>query len=230
MKEIFKANSYPKHIVDKKIEEIKLRNFGTSPNRIAREEEKNDPEKVFYSLSLTYTSFKCSKIASEIYGIIRKYTPKFRLNLCFRTLTPENIILPRLKPEKHKLFTPNAVYRFVCTCGKKYIGETSKIFKTRIFQHRIRKDSWVYKHTTGCEEFQASLILAYGSKPSAAERRLHIIEHFEFIKKNLPRYYERVTFEGLMITLENPDLNKQVYHRSAKLIQNFSDAYVTNHG
>ena len=33
-----------------------------------------------------------------------------------------------------------------------------------------------------------------------------------------------------MITLENPDLNKQVYHRSAKLIQNFSDAYVTNHG
>ena len=185
---------------------------------------------MFYSLSLTYTSFKCSKIASEIYGIIRKYTPKFRLNLCFRTLTPENIILPRLKPEKHKLFTPNAVYRFVCTCGKKYIGETSKIFKTRIFQHRIRKDSWVYKHTTGCEEFQASLILAYGSKPSAAERRLHIIEHFEFIKKNLPRYYERVTFEGLMITLENPDLNKQVYHRSAKLIQNFSDAYVTNHG
>ena len=30
---------------------------------------------------------------------------KYFAKLCFRTLTPENIILPRLKPEKHKLFT-----------------------------------------------------------------------------------------------------------------------------
>ena len=39
-----------------------------------------------------------------------------------------------------------------------------------------------------------------------------------------------VALGDVVSTLENPDLNKQVYHRSAKLIQNFSDAYVTNHG
>ena len=183
---------------------------------------------MFYSLSLTYTSFKCSKIASEIYSILWKYTPKFRLNICFRTITPENIILPRLKAEKDKLFTPNSCYRFICDCGIKYIGETEKIFKSRIFQHRTRKDSWVYRHTIDCEQFQESLFLSHGSEPSATERRLHYIEHFEFIRKNLSSKNERKTFEGLMITLEKPELNKQVKHRSAKLIRNFSDAFVTN--
>ena len=77
--------------------------------------------------------------------------------------------------------------------------------------------------------FSQSNFVKYNNN-NGLQRRLHIIEHFEFIKKNLSKYYERITFEGLMITLENPDLNKQVYHRSAKLIQNFSDAYVTNHG
>ena len=112
--------------------------------------------------------------------------------------------------------------------GIKYIGETCKIFKSRIFQHRTRKDSWVYRHTIDCEQFQESLFLSHGSEPSATERRLLYIEHFEFIRKNLFSKNELKTFEGLMITLEKLELNKQVKHRSAKLIRNFSDAFVTN--
>jgi len=31
--------------------------------------------------------------------------------------------------------------------------------------------------------------------------------------QNNPNYYSRITYEGLMITLQNPDLNKQVSHK-----------------
>ena len=42
--------------------------------------------------------------------------------------------------------------------------------------------------------------------------------HFKSMENNLTNYYSRTTYEGLMITLNQPILNKQVYHKSTKLV------------
>ena len=34
----------------------------------------------------------------------------------------------------------------------------------------------------------------------------------------VPRYHSRVTYEGFMITLHNPDLNKKVVHKSMTFV------------
>ena len=87
-------------VINKKISEIKNRSFGPNPYKQIRETDRNNPDFKFYSLSLAYTSHMCSKIASNLKKITKKYTPNYRLNVIFKTITLENVILPRLKPTK----------------------------------------------------------------------------------------------------------------------------------
>ena len=46
----------------------------------------------------------------------------------------------------------------------------------------------------------------------------HLLNFFKVVESNLQQYNARKTFEGLMITLERPDLNKQTLHRSTALV------------
>ena len=109
LQEIFVLNQYPKNLIKNKICEIKNRNFGPNSNKALRLADKNNPDLRFFYLSLPYTSFRCSSIASNIKHILEKYTENYRVKICFRTLTLETIILPPLKPSKLLLFTPNTV-------------------------------------------------------------------------------------------------------------------------
>jgi len=56
----------------------------------------------------------------------------------------------------------------------------------------------------------------YSTAPSDAERREFVT--FFYITKKLYNYHSRVTYEGLMITLHNPDLNKLVFHKSMTFV------------
>ena len=46
------------------------------------------------------TGFRRSKVASEIYKLLEKYTPNFKLNIAFSTIKLASVILPRLKPKR----------------------------------------------------------------------------------------------------------------------------------
>ena len=111
------------------------------------------------------------------------------------------------------MHSTNLVYRFQCNCSSTYIGHTKKYFEKRILQHRTDSKSHVYKHIENCHLYQENLSENYGTAPSPAEKREFIKSHFFILQKNLYKYHSRVTYEGLMITLHNPDLNKQVYHK-----------------
>ena len=113
---IFVKNLYPKNLVKNKIAEVKNRNFAPNPNKAIREAELNDPEITQFYLSLQYTSYRCSSIATNLKKIMSKYTPNYHLKVCFKTITLEKIIALRLKPFKPLLLTPNTVYLFTCAC------------------------------------------------------------------------------------------------------------------
>ena len=50
----------------------------------------------------------------------------------------------------------------------------------------------------------------YNANRSRAQQRSYFTTLFTILEKNLHNYYERTTYEGLMITLEKQELNKQV--------------------
>jgi len=56
-------------------------NFAPSENKAKRLADSGNPDLHFYTMSLPYSSFRCSKIASQIYKILRQYSPNFRLNI-----------------------------------------------------------------------------------------------------------------------------------------------------
>ena len=73
-------------------------------------------------------------------------------------------------------------------------------------------------HITNCQTYKDSLKKAYGNQPNDSQRRSHLLTFFKVVESNLQNYNARKTFEGLMITLNRPDLNKQVLHRSTALL------------
>ena len=116
------------------------------------------------------------------------------------------------------MYNSNLVYKFQCECDSTYIGHTRKLLESRIHQHRTQKMSHVYKHIIKCQNYKTALNTIYNQGPTLANQREFLSNHFEILEKNLYNYYSRITHEGLMITLQTPDLNKQQKHRSMTLM------------
>ena len=221
-------NLYPRKIVQQKITEIKERNFGPSSQKVKRQAELNNSNSKYYTISLPYTSFRCSVIASKIYKILKKYTPNFKLNIAFRTIKLSSILLPNLRPQTEQLLASNSVYKFQCDCPSSYIGHTKKILESRILQHRTYSSSHVYKHIETCHFYNGKLSENFGADPTDNAKREFIKQHFTVLQKNLKNYHSRITYEGLMITLQNPDLNKQVSHKSMTFVCDCANYKIEN--
>ena len=119
-KQIFLKNNFPSHIMDQKIAEVKGRDFKPSENKLRREEDRKNPDLVFHTMSLPFTSFRCSAVASQIYRILKKATPNFRLSIVFSTIKLNSVILPRMKAKKAFYNNSNCVYEFECDCKSVY--------------------------------------------------------------------------------------------------------------
>ena len=186
MKQKFLNNGYSEKLINSKIMEIKNRNFGPNPYKVIYQNERNNPEFKFYNLELPYTSYRCSKIATSLKKISKKYTPNYRLNVCLSTITLENVILPRLKPVKPLQFISNSVYLFTCECSEfTYVGETTKILKSRVWQHGNRKQSHIHQHIISCYVYQEALINNHGIDPNDTKCRDFLFSHFTCLKSNL---------------------------------------------
>ena len=126
--------------------------------------------------------------------------------------------MPRLKPSKPLLFTPNTVYLFTCVCSETYIGHTCRLLKNRIQEHNRCESSHVFDHIYECELYLISLDIEYDEAPNLTQRKNHLHKFFTALSTNLPNWYERTAFEGLMITQLQPTLNKQLNYRKSNLI------------
>ena len=228
LENILVKNLYPRKVVKQKMKEIKERNFGPSDKKLKRQAEINNPNFKRATICLPYTSFRCSTVASKIYKILKKYTPNFKLNISFSTIKLSSIIRPNLKPRTEEYLTSNVVYKFNCECSSSYIGHTKKYFEYRIFQHRRDSTSHVHKHISTCQLYNSTLSENYGSDPSDNTLREFLKTHFSILESKLYNYRSRITYEGLMITLQDPDLNKQVSHKSMTFVCDCANYKIEN--
>ena len=92
------------------------------------------------------------------------------------------------------------------------------MLEARIYQHRTQSLSHVYQHISNCNTYNEILKEKYGAAPNGNSQREFIKNHFTILEKNLYNYHARTTHEGLMITLLNPNLNQQVFHKSMTFV------------
>lgn len=129
-----------------------------------------------------------------------------------------------MKPLKNEFFQSNLIYKFTCDCNEVYIGETKRLLHTRVLEHRTVKDSHIYSHIATCEAYNQKFFekhRVHSEYAKHANLREFIFEHFEIIEKNLHNKKLRETSEGILITLEQPEINKQFEHKSTKLLSTF---------
>ena len=223
---IFMKNRFPEKLIDQKISDLKLKNFRPSDAKAKRQEEFDNPDFDHHTLSLPFSSARCSSIASQIYKILKNITPFFKLHIVFTTLKLASLILPRLKPKKDYFNNNDVIYQFDCECDSSYIGETKRLLHARILEHRTKKSSHVFKHISACEKYKNTLYDQFNVDPDnlppknkfAEMGRAFIHDHFKILETNLTNPYHRKLYEGLLITLHQPDINKQVKHQKMTFI------------
>jgi ribosomal protein S18 len=223
-REIFLNNGYPKSLIMENMSQLINRNFEPSDMKAKRLADSQNPDYHFYTMTLPYSSFRCSKVATQIYKILRQYTPKYRLNIAFSTIKLSNIFLPRMKPTRQTFFQSNLIYKFKCQCGDEYIGETKRLLHTRVLEHRQNSASHIHNHINNCEIYQNNFFTKYRIHPEYANPTLlreYIFTHFKIVERNLQNRKLRETSEGILITLEQPKINKQFEHRTTKLLTYF---------
>ena len=189
MKNIYIENNYPQNLILRKISELKSRKFEPSQFRKIRDEEiKNHPERNC-NISLTYTSPRCETIAKKLLRCVKKVTPEFSINFCWRTIKMSSMTSPKLKNQVPTILKNGCIYKFTCAeeCRKEYIGESKRLLKTRIgehFQESRLDESAIGEHTSECQFFKNSLNKKLSEKPNSkpAEhnriRTEHIQNHF----------------------------------------------------
>ena len=98
------------------------------------------------------------------------------------------------------LHSSKGVYQGVCSCGRKYIGETLRNYPIRWAEHEDpRKDSEVARHLRVNED--------------------HKIE-WSILVKGLQNTKIRKIYEAFFITKFRPSLNGQIEHQNLMLFRN----------
>ena len=179
-----------------------------------------------FNLVLAYTSPRCENVSKKLLQIIKRVTPKFLLNFCWKPIKLSSICTPKLKEPVPEMLKNGCVYEFTCNenCLKQYIGETKKPLQIRIGWHfQKSRGSAIYKHTSVCEHFQNNLTKELAREPNASPTKEYLIRqayyqsHFRAIAY-CSNYWKRTTIEALMISVNKPVLNEQVYHKKTLLV------------
>ena len=164
VKSIFLKNSYPEKLIDQKIKEIRARNFLPSADKIERQNMIRENQHKYFNLSLPYTSHACQKIGQKMQRLIKKFTPSFSLNLCWKSLRLSNHFSHKLKMHIPCLEKSGLVYSMKCVepCSSVYIGETKRVLRQRITKHNCspkkgQNPSAIEKHTKNSAHFKSAL-------------------------------------------------------------------------
>ena len=181
-------------------------------------EELKNPDIINHTLSIPFTSFRSSVIASKIKRILCQYTKNFKLNISFSLIKLSSVILPRLKPKKSYYLNSNLTYEYIREkpCEATYVGETKRMLHQRILEHRRNEEGAIYQHYKYCDHYDKKVRDKYKVDPEYLPNTLQIKifeSHYKIIEKNLYNTGFRETFEGLHISLNKPSLNIQVPHK-----------------
>ncbi len=101
-------------------------------------------------------------MATNLYKISRQFTPNYKLEIIFSTVELDNVIHPRLKPQKKYFQNCNLCYKYICDCEASYIGETQQLLHTRVKNHRTTESSVLHQHIQTCSTYQQSFFNVLG--------------------------------------------------------------------
>ena len=214
----FIRNGYPRKMVKDRIKEVKMRNFEKKERLVDFEKEKSENPDKFHTICLNFTSERCQKVERFIRKFIRDLTPDFNVSFSWKSVSLNNIILPRLKKRVLDLDSHSLVYRFRCDCDQEYIGETKNKLSQRAIEHGQKsRKSKIVSHIFECKKYIENLNSKY-STPRPKDRREFLFSHFEILSKNLNNYRDRTITEALYIRMYGPKLNIQNDHRNTVII------------
>jgi hypothetical protein len=209
LKSKFVANLYPVTLIEKKITEMRQNNFITPPNKTEFD--------IKYFFKCEFTSPKCYTIGLKMKQLIRRYTPRFLLNIAWRTLRLESVIHGRLKrpiPFDNKA---GLVYQWDCPCSQKYIGETCRPLGKRMYEHTrsdtssFTNNSAIGLHLKTCSIFKEKLVeVNETSQTAKMSSAVFAKKFFAILQSNLYSYSDRKYAEAFYIKVRVPSLNIQV--------------------
>ena len=170
-------------------------------------------------LCLPFTSKRCDKVAQQIISCIKKATPDYHLNICWRNVKLSEHHSPKLKLAVPKLEKNGCVYQFQCKCSHTQIGETKRQLKARLAEHnRRRTKSAIYDHISECQPYNLSLSEIHGESPTRNQRFSFLDSHVTILASGIVNYHDRTNLEAVMITILKPKLNEQVFHKNVSIV------------
>ena len=92
---------------------------------------------------------------------------------------------------------------------------------SRVKNHRTDKNSVLHEHLLTCSTYQQAFynVLGVDQENTTDKEKLNFFEsHFTIIEKNLTHKNSRKIFEGMLICLNKPTLNKQKEHKILKFL------------
>ena len=131
------------------------------------------------------------------------------MTFAWKTTTPHNFIILRLKARIEPLDRSGLVYKFECACSQSYVGETYRTLSTRIKEHNApSRNSEIVSHISKCDKFLEEVKVQCPNL-NRTTKLFHLKTKFSILENNLSDYRNRILAESMHIILERPSLNKQ---------------------
>ena len=114
LKSIFIKNQYPEKLISNKISEIKNRKFTSKTDKTKKQQEIRDNQHRSYNLVIPYTSHQCSKIGTKMIKLFKRFTPSFKLQICWRNIRISDHFSKKLKLAVPFIEKSGTIYKITC--------------------------------------------------------------------------------------------------------------------
>ena len=112
-------------------------------------------EKIY--LKIPFYGSHMDKIIQKLKHEIYKIFPKMTIIIVSTSQKTFSIFKQLLVNKPDPLIKENTIYHFTCDCEQNYIGESSKILRTRIEQHYTSETSSINEHLLCCDIYNDNL-------------------------------------------------------------------------
>ena len=202
IKEMLQKNSFPVSFIDDGIK-LFLNNLRGSADV---ERVQNSENKINY-FKLPYSGTYSNVVKKMINELVSRYCKNIEVKIIFTTEKLGKIF--SVKDQLKSSHISNVVYKFECgSCNVSYIGETTRNFETRVFEHlETDKTSHVVKHIRSnlrCKDFAN-------------------IDCFSIIDKGNNKSELKIK-EGIWIKEQKPSFNGQIRCESINVLAKFYPA------
>ena len=148
---------------------------------------------------------------------LKKNLPQLFVHFVYITKNIKSVV-DRIQLEKPEIKNAcGTIYKFECICKESYIGQTDCYFKNRQKQHFNGKESSIYQHINGCEEYKIDRNLSKNSLPIKDRDFIYFHNRFSVLAYEQNTSLRKIK-EAILIKAHNTSLNNQKKDFNKKLV------------